>query len=192
MNTSKSITLSLAIATFSIGYNTTQAQPPKQVVSPRALITQVEIAEYRRAIKDAPSHEAKMAIRETTYARLRQRAVERGMVMSEPQPWFGGLHWGEVTPSQRKQQVEVKPVMIEAKPVLPLQTTSSPVKIATVPPPVTQPVAKAAAPLPPEPKPVTKPATKPVVTPHQIKPVLPHQMIPVMLPHPKPVFPRMP
>jgi hypothetical protein len=86
---------------------------PKKVVSPRALITQVEIAEYRRAVRSAPTREAAQGIREATYARLRQRAADRGMVMSEPQPWYGGLHWGEVlgtkeaTPAPERKPVAV-------------------------------------------------------------------------------------
>ncbi|KOR32721.1 hypothetical protein TI05_05495 [Achromatium sp. WMS3] len=67
---------------------------PRKVVSPRALISQVEIAEYRRAIRNAPTREAAQSIREATYSRLRQRAAERGLRMSEPNVWYGGLHWG--------------------------------------------------------------------------------------------------
>ncbi|KOR30028.1 hypothetical protein TI04_07175 [Achromatium sp. WMS2] len=73
-----------------------QNPAPKKTVHPRALITQVEIAEYRRAMSAAPTPEAKHAIRNETYNRLRLRAAEKGMVMSEPQPWYGGLHWGEI------------------------------------------------------------------------------------------------
>jgi hypothetical protein len=152
------------------------AQPPitkpkiKQVVSPRALITQVEIAEYRHAIKVAPTYEAKMAIREATYARLRQRATERGMIMSEPHPWFGGLHWGEIAPLQIKQ--EPKPVVIQAKPATSQHVTPHPTKpvttMATVPHPATA-------------KPSVVHPTKPVVLP---KPISPHHTIPIMLPHP--------
>ena len=84
----------LALTLVGGGLGVAQAQPPRQVVHPRSLITQVEIAEYRRAMKVAPTPEAKREIRAATYARLRQRATERGMVMSEPNPWIPGMRWG--------------------------------------------------------------------------------------------------
>jgi len=174
MNVTKSVTFSLFVVILGFGCNFALTQPagssPKQVVSPRALISQVEIAEYRHAIKTAPTHEAKMAIRDTTYAKLRQRAVERGMVMSEPQPWFGGLHWGEVVPQQTKQKLEPQIGVLEAKPVISKQVTPHPTT------PVTGPTQ------------MVKPAT--TLT-HPVRPAaLPHPGIPVALPHPmKPVFP---
>jgi hypothetical protein len=113
----------VAIAIFTlfsskIGMAAQPLSTPARVVSPRALITQVEIAEYRRTIRNAPTREAAQAIREATYANLRQRAADRGMIMAEPQPWYGGLHWGEIahtketTPRTTAHAPEKKPAVL--------------------------------------------------------------------------------
>jgi len=94
MSTTKPIATLLVSILMAGGLGSAQAQP-RQVVHPRSLITQVEIAEYRRVMKAAPTPEAKRELRNATYARLRQRASERGMVMAEPNPWVPGMHWGE-------------------------------------------------------------------------------------------------
>lgn len=103
MNTLKSIATLLVATLIGGGLGSAQAQPPpnnpRKVVHPRSLITQVEIAEYRRAMKAAPTPEAKHELREATYARLRQRAADRGMVMAESNPWIPGMHWGETNHS---------------------------------------------------------------------------------------------
>lgn len=178
MHIKKPIAVSLTIAVLNFDSGLAQAQPPatataqaapKQFVTPRALITQVEIAEYRRSIRTAPTHEAKMAIRDATYAKLRQRAAERGMVMSEPQPWYGGLHWGELMLQQAKQK-QVVPATPEAAPVLPQKTAPAlPQKTTPVLPQKVAPI------LPQKATPTLPQRTEPML-PHHFKPVLPRML----------------
>jgi hypothetical protein len=88
INAIRRIILSLTIALASGGVGLHQAQaaaaPGTTPVHPRALIPPLEVAEYRRAMKAAPTLEAKRAVREATYAHLRQRAVKQGLTMREP------------------------------------------------------------------------------------------------------------
>lgn len=67
----------------------------RKAIRPRALMTERERSEYRRAVRATPSLEARLQIREVTYARLRQRAWERGMVLVEPGPRWSGMQWSE-------------------------------------------------------------------------------------------------
>lgn len=55
----------------------------RRPVRARDLMTGRERAEYRRALNAAATIEARQSIRETTYARLSQRAWERGMAVIE-------------------------------------------------------------------------------------------------------------
>jgi hypothetical protein len=96
MNPQKSMAVLFVFAVLCCGLGPIYAAPV-QAIHPRALLSQVEIAAYRRAMKEAPTPEAKQQLRETTYARLRQRAAAQGMVMIESNPWIPGMRWNEST-----------------------------------------------------------------------------------------------
>jgi len=66
------------------------------------LINEWERNAYRRTMKAAHTLEARQQIRDVTYAQLRQRAWERGILMAEPGarvPGMRGAEGGHKTPA---------------------------------------------------------------------------------------------
>lgn len=75
--------------------NQTRPNTNRRAVRARKIMTRQERREYRRIMK-AATYEIRQQIRETTYARLRQRAWERGMILVEPAiPHEPGMRWTE-------------------------------------------------------------------------------------------------
>jgi hypothetical protein len=67
----------------------------KAMVRARALMTKQEITQYRRALKGAPTMEARQQIRAAKWAQLRRRAEQRGVLLAERNPRVPGMGWTE-------------------------------------------------------------------------------------------------
>lgn len=114
----------------------------KKPVRVSALMTKQERKWYQRAMQSARTLEARRQIRELTYARLMQRATERGMLVVFPNSKAYATH-GEVAPQLREVVREpvaprtvAKPAAQVAKPVI----THTALKPAAVPHPTAAPM----------------------------------------------------
>jgi hypothetical protein len=90
------IAITLLMSGSALAYGYGPVENGRAVFRPRALMTQAEITEYRRALKAAPTMEARQQIRAAMQIELRERALERGLTLSEPNPQTLGMRWSEI------------------------------------------------------------------------------------------------